>query len=66
MFCQIYSLQFSGVADDTIAYKNSLGIMDKIMSEEVELIYRKQAEHRFSDKKSLKLIENCLERSIRD
>lgn len=53
-----------GVADDTIPYKNSLRIMEKIMSEEVELIYRKGAEHRFSDEKSLKLLETCLEKII--
>jgi len=55
-----------GVCDDTIPYKNSLGIMEKIISNDVELIYRKQAEHRFSDEKSLKLLENCVERVVRD
>jgi len=53
-----------GVGDATINYKNSLVIMEKIRSEEVELIYRKQAEHRFSDDSSLKLLENCLDRII--
>jgi len=53
-----------GVGDATINYKNSLVIMEKIRSEEVELIYRKQAEHRFSDDYSLKLLENCLDRII--
>ena len=38
--------------------------MEKIMSEEVELIYRKGAEHRFSDKESLRLLETCLEKII--
>ena len=36
-----------GLSDETIPYNNSMGVMEKIMSEEVELIYRKGAEHRF-------------------
>jgi len=55
-----------GVGDATINYKNSLVIMEKIKSGDVELIYRKQAEHRFSDDCSLKLLENCLDRVIID
>ena len=64
-FYLLFSIN-SGVRDDTIPYKNSLGIMEKIISDDVELIYSKQAEHRFSDEKSLKLLENCVERVIKD
>jgi len=52
------------VADDTIPYQSSLCIMEKMVSEEVELIYKKHGEHRFSDKKSLGLLKHCLENLI--
>jgi len=53
-----------GVADDTVPYKNSLGIMELLVSEDVEVIYRKGAGHRFSEEESLKLLESNLEKII--
>jgi len=53
-----------GVADDSVPYKSSLGIMELLVSEDVEVIYRKGAGHRFSEEESLKLLESNLEKII--
>ena len=55
-----------GVADDIIPYTSSLRIMEKVVSKELELIYRKQAEHRLDDEESLKSLEFYLEKLVQE
>jgi len=55
-----------GARDATIPYKNSVGLMEKLVGNNVELVVRKDAEHRFSEPKSLQVLTESLEGVIRD
>jgi len=55
-----------GAKDATIPYGNSVELMEKLVGSNVELIVRKEAEHRFSENKSLEILTKCLEDVIND
>jgi len=55
-----------GARDATIPYKNSIGLMESLIGNNVEVIVRKEAEHRFSEPKSLQVLTESLEDVIRD
>ena len=55
-----------GARDATIPYRNSVELMEKLVGSNVELIVRKEAEHRFSENKSLEILTKSLEDVISD
>ena len=50
--------------DESVPYQKSLVLMERLATEEVELLYRKSADHRFSDSDCLDLIENSLTKLV--
>ena len=55
-----------GVRDASVPYRNSVELMETLVGTNVELVVRKQAEHRFSERKSLEVLTESLEDVIRD
>ena len=55
-----------GVRDASVPYRNSVELMEALMGTNVELVVRKKAEHRFSERKSLEVLAQSLEDVIRD
>jgi len=55
-----------GVEDVIIPYRNSLGLMENLVTKDVELVYRKGAGHWFMEEQSLELIGETLERVVQD
>ena len=55
-----------GARDATIPCKNSVGLMENLAGNNVELVVRKEAEHRFSEPKSLQVLTESLEGVMRD
>ena len=53
-----------GVMDDSVPYKNSLDIMNKLETNNVELFYRKLDGHSFTASESLDLLETTLLKTV--
>jgi pimeloyl-ACP methyl ester carboxylesterase len=50
-----------GVQDDTIPFKNSLDVMNVVSGSDVELIYKKDGDHRMQNESGLELIMRTLD-----
>ena len=55
-----------GARDATIPFKKSAELMEQLIGNNVELVVRKDAEHRFSEPKSLQVLTQNLEDVMRD
>ena len=55
-----------GVRDASVPYRNSVELMETLVGTNVELVVRKEAEHRFSERKSLEVLTESLEDVIKD
>ena len=55
-----------GARDATIPFKKSVELMEQLIGNNVELVVRKDAEHRFSEPKSLQVLTQNLEDVMRD
>ena len=53
-----------GVLDDSVPYKNSLDIMNKLETNNVELFYRKSDGHSFTTSEGLDLLEATLLKTV--
>lgn len=53
-----------GVLDDSVPYKNSLDIMNKLETTNVELFYRKSDGHSFTTSGGLDLLETTLVKTV--
>ena len=53
-----------GVLDDSVPYQNSLDIMNKLETNNVELFYRKFDGHSFTASESLDLLETTLLKTV--
>ena len=53
-----------GVLDDSVPYKNSLDIMNKLETNNVELFYRKSDGHSFTTSEGLDLLETTLVKTV--
>ena len=53
-----------GVLDDSVPYKNSLDIMNKLETNDVELFYRKSDGHSFTTSGGLDLLETTLVKTV--
>ena len=51
---------FHGVQDESVPFKNSVEIMEKISTKDVELHYRKTDNHSFMEEDSLELLQSSL------
>ena len=49
-----------GVKDEEVPYKASLGIMNQLRTEEVELTLSKTADHQFSHPRGLQLLSSAV------
>jgi len=54
-----------GVEDDSVPYQKSIRIMNKLKTEEVELVYSKSADHQFSDNKSLQILSTAFKKMMK-
>lgn len=50
-----------GVEDETVPFERSLKLMEAVVAEDVDLIYRKKGKHRLSEDHDLKLISKTLD-----
>lgn len=55
-----------GVGDQSVPYMNSIQIMNKLKTEDVELVFSKAADHHFSDSNSLQILSSSLQKMIRE
>jgi len=54
-----------GVRDQSVPYQNSIQIMNSLVTEDVQLIFSKNADHHFSDSNSLQILFSAMKKMMK-